>query len=55
MKRFNWFGLMPMICAIVMAVTTPAWAADEIKIGMIGAMRFIPPVTVVTGSMRPTT
>ncbi len=40
MSRFNRFSFISFICMIVLAVSVPCWAANTIKIGVIGPMKF---------------
>lgn len=41
MKGFNLSGLILLFCVVTIVFCAPSWAADEIKIGIIGPMKFI--------------
>lgn len=40
MKSLTRLGLSILVCFIIFNICTPAWAEDEIRIGVIGPMRF---------------
>jgi branched-chain amino acid transport system substrate-binding protein len=50
MQRVSRFGLIPLICLMMIVVSVPANAADVIKIGIIGPMQFIQGKSILNGA-----
>jgi branched-chain amino acid transport system substrate-binding protein len=41
MKRLYLFGVLPLICVVMISISAPVQAAETIKIGIIGPMKFV--------------
>jgi hypothetical protein len=39
MSKFNRFNLIALVCILALAVSSPCWGANTIKIGVIGPMQ----------------